>query len=575
MEKVKTEGLLRKILPAFVFFAAAALFLFRRARYGYCYQDEPFLVSLAARILRGDTLLLDEWNGAQNTGVLLLPVYALMHRLLGGTEGILLAMRWAYCAFWLAALVFLWIKLAPCGAVRYAAVIYMLLFSPLDYMTLSYTSISLMCVTAIAAITYADVFEMKVSPVKTGLTLGLLMTVSVLCYPHMALFFALYALLLLAAALLHRRRARSARNKYILKLLCAMLAAVMLFAAIYALFILLGRDGRPLFENIAEIFRDPQHHSKGAIDALLQICYFIGIQGVGWIYPVGMLLLTGAVLLPLRRRDALRPLILGAGVLLYIYSLIPVFISPRLQLNEQMRNIAFLGLLAYALMDKKPRRLFYAFYGASAVYTYAAFMGTNTAIMAISMGMSVAGAAAVVIILLLCRELSQKGSESGGRFLKSAAAALAALAVLVQLAAEVRVRFDYTYYDDTLSALTEIIDRGPAKGIYTCAENKAEYDGALDAFDRLMDGRERRGKTLLSVSEIVSLYADMELDTYSVWLRGISTAQMWARQEKYFALNGKNTPDYIFFDEYTPYDIALDGYEVFDRGKYTLLVKSE
>lgn len=80
---------------------------------------------------------------------------------------------------------------------------------------------------------------------------------------------------------------------------------------------------------------------------------------------------------------------------------------------------------------------------------------------------------------------------------------------------------------------------------------------------------------LAALAEIVSLYADMELDTYSVWLRGISTAQMWARQEKYFALNGKNTPDYIFFDEYTPYDIALDGYEVFDRGKYTLLVKSE
>ena len=566
MEKIKTEGLLRKLLPAFVFFASAALFLFWRARYGYCYQDEPFLASLAARILRGDTLLIDEWHGAQNTGVLLLPVYAIMYRLLGGTEGILLAMRWAYCAFWLAALVFLWIKLAPCGAVRYAAVIYMLLFSPLDYMTLSYTSISLMCVTAIAAITYADVLEMKGSPVKTGLALGLLMTVSVLCYPHMALFFALYALLLLAGTLRHKRCARN----YILKLLCAMLAAVMFFAAIYALFILLGRDGRPLFENIAEIFRDPQHHPKGAVDALLQICYFIAIQGVGWIYPVGMLLLTGAAFLPFRRKDAVHPFLLAAGVLLYIYSLIPVFISPRLQLNEQMRNIAFLGLLAYALMDKKPRRLFYAFYGASAVYTYAAFMGSNTAIMAISMGMSVAGAAAVVIILLLCRELKQSG-----RGVKRATAALASLAVLVQLAAEVRVRFDYTYYDDTLSALTEIIVRGPAKGIYTCPENKAEYDGALDAFDRLMDGRERCGKTLLSVSEIVSLYADMELDTYSVWLRGISTAQMWERQEKYFALNGKNTPDYIFFDEYTPYDIALDGYEVFDHGKYTLLVKSE
>lgn len=571
MELITTRQRLRRYFPTLIFFTAAAAFLFWRAPFGYCYQDEPFLASLAARILHGDVPLLDEWNGAQNTGVLLLPVYALAEKLLGGTEGILLALRRVYCILYLAALIFLWVKLAPCGRARYAAAVYMLLFSPLDYMTLSYTSISLMCVTAIAAVTYADVIEAKSSPVKTGLVLGVLMTAAVLCYPHLLLLFALYVLLLSAGAVYYKRRLNGTRTLYLLRLLGTMLAVTAFFAAAYFSFILLKRDGRPLIENIAEIFNAPQHHPKGAIDALIQICYFIGIQGVGWIYPVGMILLTLAALLPLKHRDALRPVFLAIGAGLFIYSILPLFISPRLRLNEQMMNIAFLGALAYALMDNRPRKLFYSFYGISAVYTYTAFMGSNTAIMAISMGMSVAGIAAVIILLMLGRELSESGR--GGA--KKTTAVLAALAVVVQLTLEVRVRFDYTYYDDTLSALSETIERGPAKGIRTGAANKAEYDGALNAFDSLMHGRERRGKTLMSVSEVISLCADMELCTYSTWLRGMTTAQMWERQERYFELNGKDTPDYIFFDEYTPYDIVIYGYDVFESGKYTLLVKSE
>ncbi len=569
---MKKESL-QKYLPPVIFFLCGAIFLFWRAPFGYCWQDEPFLASLASRILRGDTLLIDEWHGAQNTGVLILPVYALLHRILGGTEGILYAMRMVYCLSWLAALIFLWKKLEPVGNSRYAAVLYLLLFSPLDYMTLSYTSISLMCVVAIAAITYADALNVKGSPVKIGLTLGLLMTVSTLCYPHLALLFLLYAAALIAGAVYFKRKG-SDRHIYYSRILLSMLAAVAFFAAAYLVCILVGKGDRPLLENIAEIFNDPQHYSKNAIDAVIQICWFIGIQGVGAIYPVGMLLLTGIALLfskLLKRKNVFRPILLILGALLYIYSLIPLFISSKLQLNEQMRNIAFLGLLAYALTDNKPRKLFYSFYGVSAVYTYAVFMGSNTQIQAISMGMSVAGAAAVIIILMLCRELAGDGVGAA----QKAAAVIAVLAVAVQIGVEIRVRLDYTYYDDTISALTETIDRGPAKGLRTTDKNKAEYDELLTAFDSLTAGMELDGKTLLSASEIISLYADMDFDTYSTWLRGMSTKQMWERQEKYFALNGRDLPDLIFFDEYTPYDIDIPGYEVYEEGDYTLLVKNE
>ena len=38
------------------------VFLLIRLRYGYCYNDEPFNLSLGQRLYKGDTLIVDEWN---------------------------------------------------------------------------------------------------------------------------------------------------------------------------------------------------------------------------------------------------------------------------------------------------------------------------------------------------------------------------------------------------------------------------------------------------------------------------------------------------------------------------------
>lgn len=53
-----------------VMFAAAAVFLIWRAPYGYSFDDESFIVSLALRLTKGDMLLTGEWHGTRNVTVL-------------------------------------------------------------------------------------------------------------------------------------------------------------------------------------------------------------------------------------------------------------------------------------------------------------------------------------------------------------------------------------------------------------------------------------------------------------------------------------------------------------------------
>ena len=55
----------------------AFVLLLTRSRYGFSYNDEPFILSLAQRLYYGDSLFIDEWNFAQNVGTLLLPFYRL------------------------------------------------------------------------------------------------------------------------------------------------------------------------------------------------------------------------------------------------------------------------------------------------------------------------------------------------------------------------------------------------------------------------------------------------------------------------------------------------------------------
>lgn len=62
----------------------------------------------------------------------------------------------------------------------------------------------------------------------------------------------------------------------------------------------------------------------------------------------------------------------------------------------------------------------------------------------------------------------------------------------------------------------------------------------------------------------------MEYDTLSAWIMG--DPQIYARLEKYYEINGRKYPDYIFM-EYIPSDVP-DGYKMTVKGATAILKKT-
>lgn len=554
-------------------FAVLALFLFVRARYGYCYEDEPFLLTLAQRLYKGDVLIIDEWHGCQNFGLLLLPLYALYRVFFETNDGLILCFRYVYCIVWLIALIVLYLKLrrtSRSGAL--AASVYMGLFSPLDYMTLSYTSVSLVCVMLMASIVYCDILTENKSPLKTGCALGVLTTVSTLCYPMFAAVFMLWLITALTAYVFSRRKGKAASDIYIyiymLNLALAMLSVCAVCAAAYCIWLVGNAPVGRIVANLPMIFSDPQHQSRDFFESMLSLVSR-EIQ-VGKVFYGVMAALTLSAVVFKRKKEKIRLWLLAAALPVWAYCQLPMLAKPQEYLNIQMKGIVFVGVLAFALLNKKPWRLFLSFYGFSLVYTVSAYMSSNTGLTVTAMCLSVAGIASVIIIIKLGEELHEQYRHSS--LLSAAAAVTVSALIVLQLGLEAAVRLRYTYYDDTLTALTDKIEVGSAKGLRTTPQNVLTYENVYDTFNTLLPKSEREDKTLLVYGGIPWLYleADMRFDTLSSWLMG--DPQVYARLEKYYEINNREYPDYIFM-EYIP-NAVPDGYEIREKNGMALLVKT-
>ena len=79
--------------------------------YGFGVPDEAFYLTIPQRLLLGDRMLLEEWHLSQFTAVFQLLPYAVFTKLTGGTEGIVLCMRYVYLAMSFTSFWYIFIKL--------------------------------------------------------------------------------------------------------------------------------------------------------------------------------------------------------------------------------------------------------------------------------------------------------------------------------------------------------------------------------------------------------------------------------------------------------------------------------
>lgn len=518
--------------------------------------------------------MLDEWHIAQNAGVLLLPFYSVYYGLFHTTEGILLAFRYIFCVLWSATAVYVYRCLRPYTRLALAAAVYLLLLAPLDQMTLSYTSLSLMgnLVTACLCMKMLR-DQQRYTTLRYTAALGLAQVITVLACPAMALAYIGFSVAVLAVCIFDRLRSSSSSAKpYLCRVWAGMTIPIAVCMLLYGAFAFSRCSPADFLQGALRLLRDPNpEHASGILPlfSLWNIPYLLYSSARP--FTIGLAALCAIALVCGSARRRIRLWLLLAGAALWCTAVFPLLRGYIF--NYQMKDIALLGVLAFLLLEQKPWPLFLAFYGVSAIYTYADYLTTNTDLMAISMTLSVGGAAGIVCLVLLGRELYTQYRNRCSR--AAAAWGIVALLLCGQLMMQGYLRLRYSYWDTAVWAMDAQITQGPARGIRTSQSEKDSYDTVYRELMALLADKPVAGKSFLCYSNIpwVYLAADMRYATFSAWTFGYgdtlpSTLRAW------FA-SGHNPPDYIFFalpDENAP--LPVPGYTMEQMGDACLLSRN-
>ena len=583
--------------------AVAFVLLFIRSRYGFSYDDEPFLLTLAQRLYHGDSLFIDEWNFAQNVGVLLLPFYRLYIALFGTLDSILLVFRGLYCFFWVGTctIIFLVFRKKYKGA--WAVYLYLLLFSPLDQMIMSYTSIALMCVLLLAALFFRHIEVKQMKLWAFTILFSALTIIAVIASPYLGIVYGMYVLGCVIFALWRRNE----RGMFFLKVALWSVVIAGGTLILYAWRFILNNYSVTVFiEKLPNMFATSNMGtavSSRGTSILRSVIEF-------WRYQIFVAGITFLVtLIPKVRKSTLCRMVLFAGnVLVFGYELLQQFgVRGRVPyLNLQMVPIVFLGAVAWWLIEnkKKVRTLFCALDVLGVCYTVVCYVSSDTGLPALSMGLTVCGVCGILMIGQLTGELVDAVGKTKraiceweiAQWMKRVCHVfLTGLTVLVfvsQIFTQSYLKIHRHYWDVSVPEMDGVITMGASKGIRTEKEDRVDpYEKRMEALEHLLQYVDmEKGEDIRFLSLVfdpdVYLNADLPVGCYSTWAYAKNEAGGWPVVEKkmnrYYAENPSKIPNVIFASLVHDWDVAptpevvdLNDFTPIYYGHYVLYVAPE
>ena len=498
----------------------ALLFLILRAPYGWCFNDEPFLVTLAQRIYMGDSLLVDEWNPSQVTGVLLLPFYALFHIFSRDNTGILLTFRYFYCVLWFATcvVVFRTVKQQSKSRITSLCVFfYLILFAPLDYMTLSYTSLGLMSCLLLCCLLLNGGSKSRTPWYVYSMILSFLIGSLVLCAPHMVLA---YIVAWVGAVVLLIKKGQSDDCVYYEKSKVLSIAYLGVAAGVYCYYLIFSRiDLMSLLPSIQMILAKPDSVMRSNI--LVRLFYCVkSIINKSLIYS---LCIVGCSLMSTFFRKRMRHIrvwmfaLCSAGFLWAQFC----FLTDQMdtKFNYQMIDIALLGFAAFAMLDTRPWNLFYSFSCIGFVYTLLRWAGTDTGLFSAGMTLTVCGVSSIIFVILLCQEMREQYKEN--KIVRVIPMVLCTGILILQLFSESYVKLFRQYWDRSPVMLRETVEVGAAKGLRTNRDDKQAYEARYAELKQLLENVDEDnpdiGFVSLTSSPIIYLDANLRFGVFSSW----------------------------------------------------------
>ena len=508
-------------MVAVVVLVIAALFMLNRAKYGYIYNDEPFILTLSHRLIKGDAFLYDEWQPTQLTGFLNYPWMILFTATHNNTDGMILFFRYVYVILNFVSLLFVYLRLSNYSKkplITGAACLYLLLFSSMDILTVSYNFYSLtglllfitLCITGKSNIEY--------------LFAGIFFSVATLASPYLAIVFVLYYLIFS----LNHFVLKKDISKNVIDITKMVLFGVILSVAVFICF-LYGTGGNisKMLNTVSYIFTDVEYPSQ----SIFQLIYGYLYTWVNKFRTFGFMFVVFVMLSLIDKKH--KTLWLEAHIIAF------VILTPRMihiflyQFNYLIMQIGLLGI--HALIIDEQRNNSYSLIAiAGVIFSFILYATSDLKQYAIANGMVLAGFASFFLI----DDYLQK-HENNIKLIKT----LCILLVFAQIGTEVYERMTKYYLDRDINDNLYMIKESAAKGLYVDQE---QYDIYMNIYKDINDNIPYQAKLLvLSQEPWIYLLNDSEYCTYSAWMTNNKEFRI-KRLKEYYDLHPDKYPNYIY-----------------------------
>ena len=524
-------------------FLSVAVFLFWKCRYGFGDIDESFYLTIPYRLIQGDSLFTNEWHLSQMSGVLTLPIVSAFLKITGGTDGIILAIRYITTALQCFIALYLYFHLKNMnwlGAV--VATLSYMLYIPFGIMALSYNSMGIMFLILFILLQFPN----KRLPRTSCVASGLCFAGAVLCCPYLVVVFALFFLALCII------QSRSNRNKF---QMCTMeelaplkhalwvTLGAFLAAVAFAIFVLSRATIGDILQAFPHILNDPEHPP---IPLLINIRHYFGAIALATgssIYIYAFIAIVFCICFFDKSRKSRRLFYYAIAWICTIILMVTHYWQIR-YINAVLWSINVLGVFIALLTDKAiVRQLFYSFWFTGMLYSLCLHLCSNQRFFAISSAASVATIGTIMMIAIFTQEL--EFAKNNKHFQKLPAMLLLIL-FGVQLFTQAELRYSSVFWSNGMSEQTEYIENSIQAGLYISEDSaklysqKAEDLNALQAYDR-------DSVLYLSRNTWYYLMDDSNMASYSAWLAGVSEHTI-SRLEAYYSLDMNKLPDLVYVD---------------------------
>ena len=519
------------------FLAVLALVLLWRCRFGFASNDEAFYLTIPYRLLQGDALLTEEWHLSQLSGFLLMPAVWIFTTLTGGTEGILLFMRYLCIITQTAAALFLYSRLKAFSRLGAAvAALGFVLFIPLSICALSYNSMGILF------LTLSQVILITGKSCRIYLPAGLCFAAAVLCCPYLLLVYGAYLLIVLGALVWSRIRREAVHPALSVAGALWFTAGAAIAALLFTLFVLSRSSVSDILPCLKLMMNDPEHLTYSLAFKLREYrdCILYATEQAPRLY--ACLAAAALVCLLDGRRQSHRTFhsCIAGGIIL---ALMVSHYQSRHSLNYIMWSInLWAPFLLLLLSDRKNAgTIFTLLWLPGIAYSFCMNLASNNIFYAISSGASVATVATLVMMGMYLRELRQSAAAPLQKILPIG---ILCLTLAYQITTEACLRYQNIYWSSGLNAQTERISEGVQKGLYVTPEYQESYTRDLEMLE-VVDSF--HGEQVLYLSETTWYYLQGKGKnaSYSAWLSGVSQYTL-DQLEAYYAINPQKRPDVVY-----------------------------